>query len=125
MRIVKNTLPFLYFLSPLLVIAQGGAPPPTSFTGPGNIPSDITTPEDFIGVMQNILGWAFAFAMIIGVAMLIIAGVMYITSMGSDRTKTAVSIMIYAIVGIAVTGFAWAIVNVVQTIFFETPTDVT
>lgn len=124
MRVIKNILSFLYLLSPLLVIAQGDEPP-IFFTGPANIPSDITTPTQFIDILQNILGWAFAFAVVIGVAMLIVAGIMYITAGGTGKAGLAAKLMIFAIVGIAVAGFAWAIVNVVQNIFFETPTDVT
>lgn len=85
---------------------------------------DISSPGSFLSRIQNILGWAFAFALIIGVAMLIAAGIMYITSAGSARAGTAVKIMIAAIVGIAITGFAWAIINVVQGLFFSRTVDV-
>ncbi|MBI3335193.1 MAG: hypothetical protein HY001_01715 [Candidatus Portnoybacteria bacterium] len=123
MRIIKNTLSFLSLLSPLLVIAQG-SPPPLAVTPNFNVPSDVTTATAFIDILQNILGWAFAFAVVIGVAMLIVAGILYITAGGMGKAKMAASLMIFAIVGIAVAGFAWAIVNVLQNIFFENPTPV-
>lgn len=95
-------------------------PPDITIPGPPDVApgQDITTPEAFMQVLQNILGWAFAFALIIGVAMLIAAGILYITSAGGAKTKTAVNMMIFAVVGIAVAGFAWAIVNVMQGVFF-------
>lgn len=111
---------FLSFPLLLVPMAVWAVPiTPSVPAGPAiNPASDITSPTEFLARMQNILGWAFAFALILGVAMLIVAGIMYITAAGSGRADTAVKIMIAAIIGIAITGFAWAIINVVQGLFF-------
>ncbi len=114
----------LLVVSPLAALAQVGPPPAGTLPGtaPGNIPINIADPTHLFQTVQNILGWAFAFAVILGTAFIVAAGIIYITAgANSERVKTAVNMMIYAVIGIAITGFAWSIVNVAQSLIFTTP----
>lgn len=87
-------------------------------TAPTINPSTITTGQELLDTMQNVLGWAFAFALVLGIAALIAAGILYITAGGAGKAKTATNIIIYAVAGIAITGFSWALVNVLGGILF-------
>ncbi len=111
----------LLALSPLAALAQVG--PPSTVPGPpSTAPINLKTPTSLLQTIQNLLGWAFAFAVVIGTAMIVAAGIIYITAgANSERVKSAVTMMIYAVIGIAITGFAWSIVNVAQNLIFPNP----
>ena len=69
--------------------------------------------------IQNVLGWVFAFALIIGVAMLIVGGIMYMIAGGNeDRAGAGIKMVIFAVVGIVIAGLAWSIVAIVNSIVF-------
>lgn len=69
--------------------------------------------------IQNILGWVFAFALIIGVAMLIVGGIMYMVAGGNEeRAGAGIKMVIFAVVGIVIAGLAWSIVAIVNSIVF-------
>lgn len=92
---------------------------PTVRPAPPINPSDITSAADLMDWVQRILGWVFAVVLILAVAMLLVAAVMYVTAGGNkERASTAVTIITYAVIGIVVAGLAWALVNVVQSVFF-------
>lgn len=118
MRFINKIFLSIPLLLPMAVWAERSIPgvPKSSSLNPE---PNLTTPTDLFTRMETILGWVFALALMLGVAMLIVAGIMYITAAGSSRADTAVKIMIYAIIGIAVAGFAWAIVNVAQGLLFS------
>ena len=64
-----------------------------------------------IKTVVNILLWAVG---ILSVIMIIFSGFRYITSAGdAAKTKSAQSTLTYAVVGLIVAVFAWAIVNIV------------
>lgn len=109
----------------LAVLQVVPVPAPSNIVAPANVPANITTGADLIKYVQSVLGWVFAFAVVIGTVMIIYAGIIYLTSAGSaEKVKSAVQIMIYAVVGIAITGFAWSLVNVLQSIIFSNNTGV-
>ena len=69
--------------------------------------------------IQNVLGWVFAFALIIGVAMLIVGGIMYMVAGGNEeRAGVGIKMVIFAVVGIVIAGLAWSIVAIVNSIVF-------
>ena len=64
-----------------------------------------------IKTVVNVLLWAVG---ILSVIMIIFSGFRYITSAGdATKTKSAQSTLTYAVVGLIVAVFAWAIVNIV------------
>ena len=91
-------------------LAQGGIQ--SSDTG-------ISGLAELFNRIQNILGWVFAFALIIGVAMLIVGGIMYMIAGGNeDRAGAGIKMVIFAVVGIVIAGLAWSIVAIVNSIVF-------
>ena len=67
--------------------------------------------DGLIKTVVNILLWAVG---ILSVIMIIFSGFRYITSAGdATKTKSAQSTLTYAVVGLIVAVFAWAIVNIV------------
>ena len=121
MKKILYYLGYLSLLLPLPVLAIGG----TSFGSTPEEPtiSDVqpstgpTTIKDWFGILVDVVGWIFTVTIVVGVAALIIGGLMYITAGGGDRAKTAGKLIIYAVVGIAVAALAWAIVNLVGNFF--------
>ena len=95
-----------------------------------DIPADLTTPviaptggpqtlTELLELLTRLSGWMFAFVLVLAVGAIIAGGIMYVTSGGNDkRTGTAAKMVIYAIVGIAVAGFAWAMINVTGNLIF-------
>ena len=108
-------------LSPLMAVAFGSTPDANPDLGNSPvIRNGPTTLRAWFKIVQDVVGWLFTIAIIVGVAILIIAGIVYITSGGNTgRTGTAGKMVIYAIVGIAVAALAWAIVNLVGRFFIE------
>lgn len=72
--------------------------------------NDIQNPigaENFEAVIQNVTGWAAAIAAPLTALMVLVAGVLYMTSGGSaDRVKRAHQALIWALAGFAVTLFS-------------------
>lgn len=70
---------------------------------------------DVVKTVVNVLLYVIG---VISVLMIIIGGIMYVTSAGeAGRIKTAKDTILYAIIGLAVAFFAFAIVNWVLTQF--------
>src|SRR3989344_2169814 len=82
---------------------------PGDFTNP-----PITTIQQLFDLLKDLTNWFLVFALIIGVVMIIVGGVMYITAGGStDKAKTASKLIAFAAIGIAIVALAWGIVQVV------------
>jgi len=98
---------------PLAGFAQQG-----NFEGPPIQPTEtITSIGGLFNTLVNITNWLLVFALVIGVIMIIVGGVMYITAGGStDKAKTASKLIAYAAIGIAVVALAWGIVKVVASL---------
>ena len=87
--------------------AEGGV----SSTNTGNVPETIDGSDGLITRVVNILLWAIG---VISVIMIIIGGIRYATSNGdSNNAKSAMNTIMYAVVGLVIAIFAYAIVNFV------------
>lgn len=104
--LVKIAAPAVVALPVLSAFAQGTAPTVTTNT----------TVKDVGTLQAAIAGWGNTFAAIIGiiaVLMIIYGGFLYVTAgTNEDNTKKAKSILIYAIIGLAIAILSYAIVNV-------------
>lgn len=99
--------------------AQG----PTSFaTKPSIVPTGAPQSlEEVLNLLSTLTGWMFAFVLTIAVGAIIAGGIMYVTSAGSEkRSGTGIKMVIYALIGVVVAGMAWAMVNVVGSLIFDT-----
>lgn len=73
-----------------------------------------STFEELLQVFTDISGWLFAFALVAGVAMIIVSGLAYIFARGdATRAGRALQILFYSIIGVAVAALAWSIINIV------------
>jgi len=116
------SLPFILGILPFTVLAQAGLPdtgPPTGPAVPSQVPTKgPTSVLQWYDIFQDVIGWIFVVAIVLGVLMLIIAGIMYMTAGGNqEKASKAVKMVMYALVGVAIAGLAWALVNVVGNFF--------
>jgi membrane-associated HD superfamily phosphohydrolase len=66
------------------------------------------------GILTKALNWFFNIVIILGVIFVIYAGFSYITSSGDPaKTKRALQILMYALIGIAIAVLAKALINFV------------
>jgi hypothetical protein len=78
------------------------------------IPNPLGGVGNFCQLLTNIAGYVGGFIATLGVIMIIISGILYLTSAGSpERTNTAKKALIYAIIGIAIGISAVAIKDIV------------
>lgn len=93
----------------------GVSPPPLGGTLPTPTPLGPSTFEDVLTILTELSGWLFAFAVIAGVAMIIVAGLGYIFARGNaEQAGKALRILFYSVIGIAIVAGAWAIINIVS-----------
>lgn len=79
-------------------------------TNPGGLP------EDFMGSIGKVTTWLLTLACALAVLAIIYAGVVYAASSGDqDRVTGAKKSVKYAIMGLAMAGIAYAVVNVIIT----------
>jgi len=122
----KNSVTFILLLlsilpAPVFAFLSSSSAPPVSLNAPRGIPTGGPTKLlSFYYIFQNVVGWLFVIAMVLGVLMIIVAGIMYITA-GSDETKAgkAMKVVMYALIGVAVAALAWSLVNVVGNYFLN------
>lgn len=94
------------FIAPLAL----GATTDTKWAIPAATEVDIWT------VIERIIGWFFNLVVWIGVIFVIYAGFLYLTSAGDEtKLKTAMSTLVYALVGIGVAIIAKGIIYLVTT----------
>ncbi len=80
--------------------------------------------QDFRALTLNeiiviVVHWILAILAIMAILMIIIGGLMYLTSAGNeDRIASAKKMIIYAIVGLVIALLAYIIVNLVNTLLF-------
>ena len=80
----------------------------------GSANSTAGDPDALTGTIGNIVNVLLWIVGIVSVIVIIIGGIMYATSAGdSGRTKKAKDAILYAVIGLAVAVFAYAIVNFV------------
>jgi len=96
----------LYFLGAHSAYAGGWQMPPN----PGGLL------EDFMGAIGSITNWLLGLVTALAVLAIIYGGVVYTASSGDqDRVSSAKKTVKYAIMGLALAGIAYAIVNVIIT----------
>ncbi|MBI3335192.1 MAG: hypothetical protein HY001_01710 [Candidatus Portnoybacteria bacterium] len=118
-NIVANFLTGKQIFATLFNIAVA-ATIPTSVTVPPNAPTGgPNTLGELLNLLSDLTGWMFTFIVVLAVGAIIVGGFMYLFSFGdSKRADTGLKTVMYAIVGIAIAGFAWALINVVGSILF-------
>lgn len=106
---MKTFIPFLLLsivLMPLLVSAQSATEPSIGFPTTTNI--DIWT------MLKKAAKWLLNIVIFVGVIIIVYAGFTYVTAAGdSEKTKKALNMIIYALLGIAIALLAYWLVNVV------------
>lgn len=71
-------------------------------------------------LLNNIINWGAGIAALVSILVILIAGIIWATSGGSeDGTKKARSMLLMGIVGLIIALAAWAVVNVVLKAFFQ------
>ncbi len=101
-------LPALIFSLAASVALADISSPPSS-----NLPD--VPPET---ILTNILNWLSGILALISVLVIVIAGIMWATSGGSDtQIGKARTMIIYAIVGLVIAGAAYGFVNVIVSNF--------
>lgn len=98
----------LFLLLPLLVAAQGLVPTAPLISGP----------TDIAVLIGKVLGWLANTVLVVGVAMLLYAAILYMTA-GASETILAKSktVLLYAIIGIAVAVLAYSVKPFLITVF--------
>lgn len=73
-------------------------------------------------LLIKIINWLLSLVAILALVALIVGGIMYIVSLGSeDAAKRAKRIILYAIIGLLVVFISFAILAAVQTLFTPAP----
>ena len=84
-------------------------------------PTGISEKADINEIILSIINWLLAFLASLSVLMIVVSGIMYITS-GGDETRigTAKKWLTYSIVGLAVALLSYVIVKAVSTMLIGT-----
>lgn len=111
---MKKILPTLFLTSllamPVLVAAVGEAP------GEG-APEIVRSAAELIALIERIGDWIFGLLLVIAAIMLVVSGFFFITAAGSaEKVGTARTMLINALIGVAVALAAKGLVMVVRSI---------
>ncbi len=107
-KIISFFALLIIFFTP---IAYGLEEPPMSFQSSTPEKLEFFTPE---GIFVRVLNWFFNIVIILGIIFIIYAGFTYITSSGDpSKTKRALQILMYALIGIAIAILAKALIRLV------------
>ena len=127
MRFVFSLLFFtaLVMLTAPLLVHAVPCPNPRSVTESINcVRDEIATPGGLVvnqtetSLLKTIVNWLLSIVAVLALLALIVGGVMYIISFGSEEgTKRAKRIIIYAIIGLLVVFLSFAMLAMVQTLF--------
>ena len=66
-----------------------------------------------VDIITSIIEWLLGISLILAILVLIYGGIVYITSVGSDRTEDAKKTITYAVLGILVIGVSYSIIAVI------------
>ncbi|MCX6736532.1 MAG: hypothetical protein NTW73_00355 [Candidatus Parcubacteria bacterium] len=106
---MKKLLPLLILSAlvlPFVALGQGLPPPPFA-----------TITIDIWNTVEFVTNWLFAIALIAAVAFLIVAAINFITASGdSKKHETAKSMIIYALIGVAVAVVSKGLVAMIRAI---------
>ena len=111
----------LAFLYPAMGLAQGfiNDPPQVADRNPF---VDLPTLLEFL---RDAVGWLLAFGLIIAVGMIIWGGIKYVTAGGNqEKAGEGAKIVGYSLLGVAIMVLAFALVNIVASIFNADTTSV-
>lgn len=100
----------------LIAVSVFGADTVNATTGTGWVMPDNPggLPEDFMVSLRDITDWFIGLAIMVAVLAIIYGGVVYAAAGGDqERITSAKKSIKYAIMGLAMAGIAYAIVNVV------------
>jgi len=70
----------------------------------------VSKERDLKKIIVNVIKWLLKIVFVLTVLMLVISGIFYITSAGTDRADMARDILTYAIIGLVVAVLGYAIV---------------
>lgn len=99
----------LFVVVPLLVSAQGPS-------------RGAWTLQDIIDILNDVANWAYVIGFSVAIIVLIVGGIQYMTSGGSeDKQKTAKKIIITGLIGAAIILLAGIILDTVVGFFGVTP----
>ncbi len=74
-----------------------------------------TTVSGIADIFLTILQWIFAFALILGIIMVIISGISYMTATGdSTRVGKATNILIYSVIGVAIALISSFVIQIIR-----------
>ncbi|MDR0957041.1 MAG: pilin, partial [Candidatus Nomurabacteria bacterium] len=89
-------------------------PDPASFSNPSDSISDDEADDEANALVTTIINWLMWGVGVLGVIMIIVSGITYVTAQGSpDKAKKAKSMLIYSIVGLIFAMLALVIINFV------------
>ena len=117
MNIIKNTslaLLFAILVVPSLVSAQG-TPEAAFKAGRTKVEYGKATNTDIPTIILKIITFLLTFLAALAVLVIVVAGIMYITSGGDEgKVETAKSWIMYAIIGLIIALLGWVIINIVS-----------
>lgn len=64
-------------------------------------------------IITGIIEWLLGISLILAILVLVYGGIVYITSVGSDRTEDAKKTITFAILGILLIGVSYSIISVI------------
>jgi len=113
MKLLKKTISLFAIISALSVPIVRADDSTTGWklpTNPGNLP------EDFMGSIGALTTWLLEFTIVVTVLAMIYGGLVYVEASGDqDRITMAKKSIKYAVIGVAMAGLAYAVVNLVIT----------
>lgn len=71
-------------------------------------------------IITGIIEWLLGISLILAILVLVYGGIVYITSVGSDRTEDAKKTITFAILGILLIGVSYSIISVIVKIITGT-----
>lgn len=96
-----------FFFAPTSTFAQFNLNEAKNAAGEANI----SQTNDANEILSNMLLWATGILAFIFMAVIVIAGVMFIFSAGAENAKKARQIVFYSIIGLAIALLAWVLLN--------------
>jgi len=97
--------------APVAALAQIG-------DAPVQAKPSVSTLEELFNIVETLINWVLFAALLIGVLVLIVGGIRYMMAQGDEEaTKKATQMVIYAIIGIAIAGLSFGIVQIIGSIF--------
>lgn len=119
LKMKKNTqtIHLLYLLYTVFIIRKADAAEIKTWgytPAPGGVPTDIEL------AIMNLINYILGFVVIIATLVVIYGGILYLTSIGNDtQIDQAKKTIAAGIVGLVITGLAYAIVIVVSTVILQ------